>query len=579
MVVFKRIIFCVAVLTAFFSFSQDEVTTINFTSGVYPLGVKVKIYYDKEWKPIKLKDSASFYRLISFKAKNIPLGSVEDFHIDDIKQNAFYASYVGLNVKGIDSVFHNGPSYFYHLNGNKKLDRVYINNVLQGEETWYYESGSISGQGVYSNGILEGEYLNFFESGKIDGITIYSNGKREGPSKRYYKSGELSSKSNYENGLREGKTTGFYKNGIVSYTASFKKNRGEGVQVFYYESGEIRGKLNYVNGQAQGEQIAFYETGELEIKRIFKDDLLNGEEITFYKSGNIRSKVNYENNLLQGERVFYYESGEVLSRINLIDNLKQGEQTYYLKSGVIDYTVLYQDDKKVDRRIALVIGNADYQKGPLENPINDAILIAESLNKLGFEVLLHKNLQSRNEMLEAIKDFGRKRTQYDTGFFYYAGHGIQLNNENYLLPVNEEFEYEDDVEDNGVSMQRLLRYLESSRENQLNFIVMDACRDNPFESNWSKTRSVKGSGLAKIPPPKGSLIAFSTDHGQTASDGDGKNSIYSKTLASKLLEENVSIEQVFKNVRTEVLILSNNTQSPVEESKLIGDAYYLIKNR
>ena len=128
-------------------------------------------------------------------------------------------------------------------------------------------------------------------------------------------------------------------------------------------------------------------------------------------------------------------------------------------------------------------------------------------------------------------------------------------------------------------MQRLLRYLESSRENQLNFIVIDACRDNPFESNWSKTRSVKGSGLAKTPPPKGSLIAFSTDHGQTASDGDGKNSIYSKTLASKLLEENVSIEQVFKNVRSEVLILSNNKQSPVEESKLIGDAYYLINNR
>jgi len=225
----------------------------------------------------------------------------------------------------------------------------------------------------------------------------------------------------------------------------------------------------------------------------------------------------------------------------------------------------------------LVIGNALYEKGPLKNPVNDANLIAKSLEKLDFEVLLHTNLATEDEMLDAIKDFGRKRNNYEVAFIYYAGHGIQLNNKNYLLPVNEEFEFEDDVEDNGVSMQRVLRYLESTRENQLNIIVLDACRDNPFESNWNKTRSIKGGGLAKIPPPTGSLIAFSTDHGQTAADGDGGNSLYSQALAEKLLEENVSIEQVFKNVRTEVLKLSGNTQSPVEESKLTGDVYYLNK--
>jgi len=213
----------------------------------------------------------------------------------------------------------------------------------------------------------------------------------------------------------------------------------------------------------------------------------------------------------------------------------------------------------------------------LKNPVNDANLIAESLDKLDFEVFLHTDLATEDEMLDAIKNFGRKRKNYEVAFVYYAGHGIQLDNENYLLPVNEEFEFEDDVEDNGVSMQRVLRYLESTRENQLNFIVLDACRDNPFESNWNKTRSLKGAGLAKTPPPTGSLIAFSTDHGQTAADGDGGNSLYSQALAEKLLEENVSIEQVFKNVRTEVLRLSGDTQSPVEESKLTGDAFYLNK--
>ncbi|MDC0378574.1 caspase family protein, partial [Flavobacteriaceae bacterium] len=275
----------------------------------------------------------------------------------------------------------------------------------------------------------------------------------------------------------------------------------------------------------------------------------------------------------------YYKSGEVEFTRNWIDGLRQGLQTNYFKSGEIDYTDLYLDDIKQERRIALVIGNANYDKGPLENPVNDANLIAKSLEKLDFEVFLYTDLATEDEMLDAIKDFGRKRADYEIGFVYYAGHGIQLNNENYLLPVKEEFEYEEDVEDNGVSMQRVLRYLESTRENQLNFIVLDACRDNPFESNWNKTRSLKGGGLAKTPPPTGSLIAYSTDHGQTAADGDEGNSLYSKALAEKLLEEDVSIEQVFKNVRTEVLKLSNKTQSPVEESKLTGEVFYMNKKK
>ena len=182
-------------------------------------------------------------------------------------------------------------------------------------------------------------------------------------------------------------------------------------------------------------------------------------------------------------------------------------------------------------------------------------------------------------MLDAIKDFGKKRKNYEIGFVYYAGHGIQLNNVNYLLPVDEEFKEEVDLVDNGVSMQRLLRDLKSVREGQLNIIVLDACRNNPFESNWNKTRSLKGAGLAKTPPPQGSLIAFSTDHGQVAADGDEGNSLYSQSLAKKMLEENVSITQVFQNVRTEVLRLSGNTQSPVEESKLTGEVFYLNKTK
>jgi len=227
-----------------------------------------------------------------------------------------------------------------------------------------------------------------------------------------------------------------------------------------------------------------------------------------------------------------------------------------------------------EKRLALVIGNSEYIKGPLKNPVNDASLIAKTLEGLDFEVMLYKNLKTRASMLKAISEFGQKRPLYDVGFIYYAGHGIQVNNENFLIPTDELINNKLEVEDYAVSLQKILRYLESSGvSNNINFLVLDACRDNPYEMSWS--RSSKGNGLAKTPPPTGSLIAFSTDSNQTAADGDGDNSLYSLSLSKNLTKENISIEQVFKNVLTEVLDESENTQSPVYESKLTGSTYAL----
>ena len=225
-------------------------------------------------------------------------------------------------------------------------------------------------------------------------------------------------------------------------------------------------------------------------------------------------------------------------------------------------------------RLALVIGNSNYDKGELKNPVNDARLIASTLDSLGFDVILKENLATRREMLSAIDEFGEKRNQYEIAFIYYAGHGVQINNQNFLLPTKEIYENENHVLDYAVSVQKIMRYLETQSDH-LNILVLDACRDNPFESNWQSTRSLKGGGLAKLPAPTGSLIAFSTDSGQTAPDGNGKNSIYSMTLANELKAANISIEQVFKNVRTKVLKLTKGTQRPVEESKLTGVDFYI----
>jgi len=231
--------------------------------------------------------------------------------------------------------------------------------------------------------------------------------------------------------------------------------------------------------------------------------------------------------------------------------------------------------EKIEKRLALIIGNANYEKGPLKNPVNDALLIANTLEKLDFDVMLDTNIATIREFSDIVRDFGRKREQYDVGFIYYAGHGIQVKSENFLLPTKEIFESIYDVQDNGLSVQKIMRYL-TGKSNQVNILILDACRDNPYESTWHATRSLKGEGLAKIPPPTGSLIAFSTDAGSTAADGDGKNSVYSTSLARNMLLENTSLDQVFRNVRTEVITATNMNQRPVESSQLTGEAFYLV---
>ena len=230
-----------------------------------------------------------------------------------------------------------------------------------------------------------------------------------------------------------------------------------------------------------------------------------------------------------------------------------------------------------EKRLALVIGNSNYDKGPLNNPVNDALLMARTLDSLDFDVILDTNIENKSAFVDVVMEFGDKRPEYDVAFVYYAGHGVQVGAENYLLPTKVDFQKETDVRMKAMSVQDIMMYL-TGMTNQVNILVLDACRDNPFEGNWNKTRSLKGGGLARIPPPTGSLIAFSTDAGNTAADGDGENSIYCQSLCENMMLENTSLDQVFRNVRSDVLKRTNRNQRPVEASQLTGDAFYLVKS-
>ena len=224
------------------------------------------------------------------------------------------------------------------------------------------------------------------------------------------------------------------------------------------------------------------------------------------------------------------------------------------------------------RRLALVIGNADYTNGgSLQNPINDVRAMETTLKDLGFTVLKYENC-SQSTIKRAIDNFGQQLADYDVGLFFYAGHGIQVRGNNYLIPVDAQLTSENDVEYDCVRADRVLAKMESAGS-KTNIAVLDACRDNPFERSWS--RGTQGNGLAFMNAPRGSLIAYATAPGQTASDGKGgKHGLYTAALLENITLPGLTIEQVFKRVRAKVAQQSEGKQTPWESTSLTGDFYF-----
>lgn len=224
-----------------------------------------------------------------------------------------------------------------------------------------------------------------------------------------------------------------------------------------------------------------------------------------------------------------------------------------------------------EKRLALVIGNADYQNAnKLLNPVNDARAMKKALAGLGFEVMQYENLTQR-DMKQVIDEFGRKLESYQVGLFYFAGHGIQANGNNYLIPVETNLTNEQQIEYDCVRADRVLGLMEYARS-KINIVILDACRNNPFKRSWS--RSAQGEGLAFMNAPSGSLIAYATAPGKTASDGSGSNGLYTEALLQNLSSPDLTILQVFQNVRKTVVNNSGQQQIPWESTSLIGDFYF-----
>lgn len=230
-----------------------------------------------------------------------------------------------------------------------------------------------------------------------------------------------------------------------------------------------------------------------------------------------------------------------------------------------------------ERRIALVIGNSNYTNGgSLSNPINDARAMARSLNDLNFEVIKYEDVR-QIKMKKAIDDFGRNLKGYDVGLFFYAGHGVQVRGNNYLIPTDADIDSENDVEYDCVHAGRILAKMEDAGC-KTNIIILDACRDNPFERSWTRGIKIHGKGLAFMNAPSGSLIAYATSPGNTALDGiAGKNGVYTSAFLRHMQTPNITIEEMFKRIRVTVEEQTNKRQTPWESTSLKGNFFFKIQ--
>jgi hypothetical protein len=225
-------------------------------------------------------------------------------------------------------------------------------------------------------------------------------------------------------------------------------------------------------------------------------------------------------------------------------------------------------------RLALVIGNSAYSTGPLKNPVNDATDMAAALKDLGFTVILKKNADLRT-MEESLEEFGNCLKKGGVGLFFYAGHGVQVQTVNYLIPVDAKVNKESDVKYAALDAGKVLDEM-ANANNGLNIVVLDACRDNPFARKFrTGTRGLAGINDA----PSGTIISYSTGPGKVARDGEGRNSPFTAALLETIKEPGLKIEDVFKNVRQKISSATDGQQIPWELSSLQKDFYFNPSSR
>jgi uncharacterized caspase-like protein len=225
-------------------------------------------------------------------------------------------------------------------------------------------------------------------------------------------------------------------------------------------------------------------------------------------------------------------------------------------------------------RVALVIGNSHYKAvDALKNTERDAKLIADGLSKSGFEKVHVVVDGTRTDLIHALKDFSNEAANSDWAVVYYAGHGIEFDGNNYLVPVDVRYENDDDIPKESLALDQVLNSV--SGASKLRLVILDACRENPFVQELSKDEgSQVGRGLARIEPESGTLVAFATKHGHIATDGTGPDSPFATALANRMATPGLEISQLFRLVHDDVYASTARQQEPFTYGQLSAQRFY-----
>ncbi len=277
-----------------------------------------------------------------------------------------------------------------------------------------------------------------------------------------------------------------------------------------------------------------------------------------------------------GDRVSFCVPKSTTMRVDylMIDYLQKQSVSQNLEDESLKTNIPIQPSayEPTGKRVALIIGNKNYTHvSPLQNTLNDAQDMANLLRNKGFEIISVFDAKTKRDIREAVLRFNNSlKGQKDAvGLLYYSGHGMQVDGTNYLIPTNADLQIKADIEDQCFNVDYMLKTMEEVGSS-LNIVILDACRNNPFKSFDRST----DRGLRMVDAPKGSYIVYATKPGSVASDGSGRNGLFTSKLLKYMAQPSMSIEQVFKNVAREVALESSDEQRPWISSDFTGEFFF-----